>query len=105
MEEVEEKDIELYKKALKLWGYEFQLIMFAEEFSELFKELSKTLRGKGNGVKAISEEFADVYIMLEQMEIAFNINKKSIRNMRAMKLGRLEETIEKSESLKRREQT
>ena len=96
MSEISKKDVVLYKQALDKWGILFQIVMLGEEFGELFKEISKGARGKGQGHTALAEEFADVYIMLEQMQIAFNIDNKLIRNMRAMKLGRLEEILKKA---------
>ena len=93
MNEIPETDVKLYKEALDKWGILFQIVMFGEEFGELFKEISKTARGKSKGHTALAEEFADVYIMLEQMQVAFNIDNKLIGNMKAMKLGRLKEIL------------
>lgn len=64
-------DKNLYKEAISKFGTSAQIIIAMEECSELIKELSKVLRGKCN-VDNVSEEIADVQIMLEQLKIIFN---------------------------------
>ena len=64
-------DKNLYKQAVEAFGTPAQIIIAMEECSELIKELSKVLRGKCN-VDNVSEEIADVQIMLEQLKIIFN---------------------------------
>jgi len=90
---ISDRDKSLYKQALNKWGYEFQLVMLAEEFSELFSLLSKKLRGRKVGHLELVDEFADTQIMLEQMMQAFGVDEKTVRSYRAMKLGRLEELL------------
>ena len=93
------KDQELCKQALRKWGLEFQLVMLAEQFSELFSLLSKKLRGRTVGHLELIDEFADTQIMLEQMMQAFGADEKTVRNYRAMKLGRLEELLGKEKQI------
>lgn len=64
-------DKNLYNQAVNTFGTPAQIIIAMEECSELIKELSKVLRGKCN-VDNVSEEIADVQIMLEQLKIIFN---------------------------------
>ena len=64
-------DKNLYNQAVNTFGTPAQIIIAMEECSELIKELSKVLRGKCN-VDNISEEIADVQIMIEQLKIIFN---------------------------------
>jgi hypothetical protein len=61
--------------------------MAMEEMSELIKELSKNLRGNDN-ISAISEEMADVEIMLEQLKVIFS-NRAEVDRYRAEKITRL----------------
>ena len=57
--------------------------------AELQKELSKLLRGNSN-LKAITEEIADVEIMLEQLKIIFD-NSRDVARMKNFKLRRVEQ--------------
>ena len=70
---------DLFDKARSKYGIDAQVQMCIEEMSELTKELCKWFRDKGD-INHISEEIADVEIMLEQMKQSF-------------KLGRLEERL------------
>lgn len=69
-----------------------QLIVAIEELSELQKELCKSLRGKTNK-ENITEEIADVLIMIKQLQIYFNIDKKDIKKMIYEKLKRTKERL------------
>lgn len=71
-----EQRIALYKKALKEWGEESQVMMCIEENSELIQALCKLWRvGNGKGYQKqkmlVQYEIADVEIMIEQMKIIF----------------------------------
>ncbi|AAO36637.1 nucleoside triphosphate pyrophosphohydrolase (endogenous virus) [Clostridium phage phiCTC2B] len=83
---------EIYKKAISKYGLYAQIDMVFEEMSELQKELCKFKRGKSN-ISNIAEEIADVKIMLEQMELAFDIKDK-VKFEKDLKIKRLEERIE-----------
>ena len=83
---------EIYKKAITKYGLYAQIDMVFEEMSELQKELCKFKRGKSN-ISNIAEEIADVKIMLEQMELAFDIKDK-VKFQKDLKIKRrLEERI------------
>ena len=84
---------EIYKKAITKYGLIAQIDMVFEEMSELQKELCKFKRGKSN-ISNIAEEMADVKIMLEQMELAFNIKDK-VEFEKDLKIKRLEKIIER----------
>ena len=56
--------------ALSFYGCEIQQVIAIEELSELQKELCKSLRS-GADRPHISEEIADVQIMLEQMMLLY----------------------------------
>lgn len=87
-------DKNLYKDAINTFGVVAQINVAMEECSELIKELSKVIRQKGNPVK-ISEEIADVQIMLEQLKIAFN-NESAVDMWILNKNCRLADLIEKA---------
>ncbi len=74
-----------------------QIYVAIEELSELQKELCKYLRAVQNfrlssfTFNNITEEIADVYIMLEQMKLYFDISQDKIDNMIKQKLDRTKE--------------
>lgn len=76
-----------YAAAVEVYGKHSQLIMAMEEMAELTKELSKNIRGERN-ITAISEEIADVEIMLEQLKVIFG-NRAEVDRKRSEKLKRL----------------
>ena len=77
---------ELYDGLAEFYGVNNQIIIAVEELSELQKELCKALRGKKKLV-AISEEMADVEIMLEQLKRIFQ-NEDIVKQIRVSKLNR-----------------
>ena len=85
---------EIYKKAVELWGKQFQTDMMIEEATELIKAILKNRRGKNTDDDIISE-MVDCQIMLNQMRIIMNDESKWNRWM-AFKLKRLTSMIEKS---------
>ena len=68
------------------------LVITMEELSELQKEVSKGIRGKGNKLDII-EEMADVMISIEYIKSIYNINDKEIQKAMNIKLDRLSENI------------
>lgn len=76
-----------YSDAVRIYGKQSQLVVAMEEMSELTKELSKNIRGEKN-VSAISEEIADVEIMLEQLKVIYG-NRAEVDRVRGEKLDRL----------------
>lgn len=86
-----------YAAAADCYGEPSQINMAMEEMSELTKELSKRVRGEDN-IYAISEEMADVEIMLEQLKHIFG-NRSQVDIIRASKLDRLEHRIRSASKL------
>ena len=82
---------DLFDKARSKYGIDAQVQMCIEEMSELTKELCKWFRDKGD-INHISEEIADVEIMLEQMKQFFNL-QDDVERYKTFKLGRLEERL------------
>lgn len=83
---------DIYEKAVIKFGKTPQLIMAMEEMSELIQALSKDIRGKHNE-NNISEEIADVEIMLAQLKIIYQ-NDAEVEKWKTDKLFRLQARIE-----------
>jgi len=82
----------IYKQASDKWGTKAQIIVAIEEMSELIQALTKHLR-TDLVTDNLSEEIADVEIMIEQLRTIFvGINDK-IDETKAYKLERLERKI------------
>ena len=79
------------QRAVEAYGKEHQLIICMEEMAELTKELTKNLRGRRN-LQDISEEVADVEIMLEQVKVIFDL-KEEVSEAKEAKLLRLQKRI------------
>lgn len=90
-------DIDIYNRALKLFGAHMQMIVALEECSELQKELTKTIRGNGD-LSNLAEEIADVEIMLDQMKLLFKLQSKVIeyKGAKIVRLKKVIESIEKT---------
>lgn len=71
------------------FGEEHQLDVAIEELSELIKEICKSKRG-GDNLEYVCEEMADVYIMLEQLKIIFNLDESDIDGWIKFKTRRLQ---------------
>ena len=86
----------LLRQALRKYGETIQLIMVVEEIAELTKEITKYFRGKDNRENII-EEVGDVYIMLEQMKIIFDISAEELEITTNKKMKRLEDLLKAEE--------
>lgn len=75
------------KRAVEAYGKEHQLIICMKEMAEL----TKNLRGRRN-LQDISEEVADVEIMLEQVKVIFDL-KEEVSEAKEAKLLRLQKRI------------
>lgn len=84
---------DIYRMAIAHYGKLNQLDVAIEEMAELTKEIVKNKRGENNR-DHIVEEIADVYVMLKQLELIFDIDLKEIIDMRNAKLKRLERRIQ-----------
>lgn len=81
----------VFARLIEKFG-EKQVIVAIEELSELQKELCKALRGKLD-IDHITEEFADVWIMLQQMKLYFRIDSKKIEDIVDSKIERSKELL------------
>lgn len=80
------------QKAIDTYGYDLQKQVAIEEMSELTKEICKDFRGKGNR-EHILEEIVDVSIMLEQLQIMYDISSSEMLRAVESKVKRLEERL------------
>ena len=78
---------------INYYGHESQKMMLLEEMSELQKEICKDMRGKTNQ-EAITEEVADVLIMLEQIQMMYHISETKLHKITNEKLHRQLRRIE-----------
>ena len=83
---------EVLNQAIETYGAEAQLNVAIEEFSELIKEICKHKRYMDN-TKAIIEEMADCYIMLEQMKMIFGLGSTVITDAMDKKIKRLKSRL------------
>ena len=86
---------ELYRELLTT-RTQSQVIVAIEELSEFAKELCKYLRGKLDKNNLL-EEYVDVYIMMEQMKILFDLQDEDIQRFMEYKLNRLEKRFKNNE--------
>lgn len=93
-----EKREECYKKFVKVFGEEAQIMLAIEEMSELTKELCKYFRAKGDSVKLekvkenIIEETADVLTIAETLRLMFG--EEQVDEMMERKILRGQERCE-----------
>ena len=64
-----------------------------EEFAELQKEVCKELRNKGDK-QHIAEEVADVYVMLQQLQLIYGISDEKVELEVQKKIERTLDRIE-----------
>lgn len=65
---------EIYKRAVKKFGFKAQFLAAIEELAELQVEIAKELNGKRPDITNLIDEVADVKIMIEQIEYMLNID-------------------------------
>lgn len=84
---------EQLQQIINHYGHESQKAMLFEEMAELQKEVCKELRGKGD-IQHIAEELADVYIMLQQIQLIYGITDEQIEQVVQDKVERTLDRIE-----------
>ena len=89
---------EILRRAIETYGEKAQIDKALEEMSELTKALLKLRYAKPTGVEAdilrdaVSEEMADVEIMLEQLHMIYQ-NDNKVNEYRQKKIERLERRL------------
>ena len=76
----------VYEKMIEKYGKKDQMLIAVEECSELQKAILKYLRGRCNTIE-ISEEMADVEIMLEQLYMMLD-NHDEVKFFKEKKIER-----------------
>ena len=87
---------EMCEKALKRFGKERQMWQLIEEFSELEKEIAKEVNGRREDLKDLTEEAADVLIMMDQLLYIYNIHDE-VKAQAEYKVNRLRKYLESTE--------
>lgn len=72
---------------LKIRGGKTQIIKTCEEMSELQTALLHYCNGK-DSVNHVTEEIADVLVMIEQLKIIFNVSEKDVEEIMEYKILR-----------------
>lgn len=75
------------------YGADHQKDKLFEEMAELQKEVCKEKDGKGD-IPHIAEELADVYVMLQQMQLIYGITDEKVEMEAQKKIERTLDVIE-----------
>lgn len=86
-------EIEIMRSAIRKNGKTMQTVVAIEELSELQKELTKHIRGKGN-YENLKEEVADALIMITQVQLMYHIPDDEVEKVMHFKLNRLKERMQ-----------
>ena len=81
----------ILSEALETYGVDLQMIVLAEECSEVIQEVMKLKRGK-KGHMGLIEEIADLDIMLDQFKLIW---KDDINFIKSQKIKRLKERLDR----------
>ncbi|MCL2439431.1 MAG: hypothetical protein FWD15_02865 [Alphaproteobacteria bacterium] len=88
------EQIAILDRAYKTLGRDSQVAIAIEEMAELTKELCKNLtRGRDN-VAGITEELADVYVVLAQIKNMYGIDDAKLDQIAADKIERLHQRLD-----------
>ena len=71
----------------------YQLITVGEELGEIQKEISKFVRGENN-VTEITEEIADIHIVLENVKLWAGITDEDVNKAINVKIDRINESFD-----------
>lgn len=94
-----QEEIQIMQRAIDKYGVQSQVDKLVEECSELIKAVLKLRYAKPTGVEhdilidAVSEETADVEIMLEQVHMIYR-NDEKVAEYREKKLERLKHRMD-----------
>ena len=94
---------EIYRKAIETYGVDNQLFQLCEEMAELMKAVNKWRRNKHLAekypayIEDVTEEIADVEIMLDQLQIMLEIPHNDVYDIRCKKLERLADRLKEDE--------
>lgn len=98
-------DIESVKQIIKHYGHKHQMVKACEELSELqtviLQEVNKHDKYPVEDIASLTEELADVYLMLTQIEM---INCLDSRDIEPIIEGKLARTLERIDNEQRKEE-
>lgn len=94
---INQREFEILRNAVKTFGSEAQLRMLQEECGELIAATSHLLRNRYNGGVEFLNEFVDVYIVMSQIFIAMK-SSAEFRNEFDMKIDKLEQKLKEMQS-------
>jgi NTP pyrophosphatase (non-canonical NTP hydrolase) len=92
----QDEERQILKEAVDTFGIENQLAMLQEECAELIVAISHYKRGRSGSKTYLSEEIADVHIMMNQIILATPL---AVEFFKEQKLQRLKERIMKYKNL------
>ena len=87
---------DILEKCIDKWGAKFQVELAVEEIGELIEQLGSTLKSINQykrdriGLERLMEEFADVFLMMQQMRA---IDQKLFDDISEYKVKRLKERL------------
>jgi len=84
-----EKQEEIFARALKAQGIEREAMQALEEMAELTKEILKNIIRKKDNRDCIAEELADVYVTLEQVRRMYGFSEEEIQKIADEKIDML----------------
>ena len=88
--EVVDDRINLYRHIIALNGKESQCRMAMEECAELIQAVNKCLRyPTGASIANLTEEIADVEIMIEQLKLMFKVSDNAVEQEKDRKVDRM----------------
>lgn len=90
---------EILVEAIKHYGEDAQKRKAVEELLELGQAILKDM-ATGENLEQIYEEFADVEIMLSQVQLMYNLSNEKINELKDYKINRLYEGIKKGKQRK-----
>ena len=83
---------EVYKGIISWYGKKAQTIKACEELSELLDVLCKGLN-KPMNTDALTEEIADVQVMIEQLKLIYGIGEVELARIRKEKIERTQKRM------------
>lgn len=84
----------LTRSAIIKWGQDKQLIHVVQELTELSLALQQYRYGKATA-SDVKTELADVYIMLKQVMLIFDVTNEELAELIDVKLDKLEKALNK----------
>ena len=91
-------DIESVKEIIKHYGYRHQMVKACEELSELqtviLQEVNKHDKYPVEDIASLTEELADCYVVLKQVELINCLDDRDIQPLTDFKMKRTIERID-----------